>query len=412
MNDRVGYYCWAGPDTIRMTNLKFFNPKIDIGSLMKSYDYEYLAKVKEIFNITDFWASYSWGFSEKSEQEQYDFLLSKLDNFKKLGIKLHAYIQGTNLVYEDYKDKDWFCKDEKGRLVSYYRGRKVVCLNNPEFKNYLIQKIQKTYNLGFDGIFIDNIQMGQIPIPSYSSNQLFTFAGCKCSVCINKFYNDYSKEIPDVIEDLNTSEYLKFRVKSTNQFISEISEIVHKGKMEFGTNSFDPKFNSKEMFGTDIKFLEKNQDYILFENHSLPNERGQNNEYVDKFIEFNAIQKPVFVLSYKKGIGHDSEFNQQDFNNIYTEDKRFKFFSCIKGSEYFTHNIWHNLYLNKLSKPSFNYHLKLGYFEFKDTWEKNLIKIPFLKSLLRKYYNPIYTMRMENNSFRKLLYFFEQLLLK
>jgi hypothetical protein len=36
MLDRIGYYCWAGPGTIRMIKVKYFNPRIDEKSLMTS----------------------------------------------------------------------------------------------------------------------------------------------------------------------------------------------------------------------------------------------------------------------------------------------------------------------------------------------------------------------------------------
>src|SRR5258708_11865462 len=174
MINKIGFYCWAGPGTVRMIDLKYFNPKINKDSLMGSYEYDYLKEIKEKFGVTDFWASYSWGFSKNKEKEDRKFLLDRIDNFKKLNIRVHAYVQGTNLVYEDFKDKDWWCQDEKGRLISYYRGRKVVCVNNPEFRKYIKEKIMTLYGTGVDGVYMDNIQMGQLGIsPS-------VFSGCNC----------------------------------------------------------------------------------------------------------------------------------------------------------------------------------------------------------------------------------------
>ena len=57
MLSRIGFYCWAGFGTERIIKTKYFNPKIDKESLFKSYDYDYLSKVKEIFGITDAWIS-------------------------------------------------------------------------------------------------------------------------------------------------------------------------------------------------------------------------------------------------------------------------------------------------------------------------------------------------------------------
>src|SRR5882724_9950372 len=139
---RRGLYSWAGPGTARMIQLKFFHPRIDTESLMHAYDYENLARMQETFGITDAWATYSWGFSDKTEEEDRKFLLDRVDNFKKLGIKVHAYIQGTNLVYAGFPDKSWYSRDEHGRPVVYHRGRLVTCLNNPEFREYIVNKIR------------------------------------------------------------------------------------------------------------------------------------------------------------------------------------------------------------------------------------------------------------------------------
>lgn len=411
MKERIGYYCWAGPDTIKMTKLKFFNPKVDEESLMTSYDLEYLQTLKDKFGITDFWATYSWGFSPENEKDQYEFLVSRIRNFKKLNIKLHAYVQGTNVVTSDFKDKDWFCKDEYGRDISYYRGRKVVCLNNPGFVNFILTKIESMHNLGFDGIYVDNIQMGQIPIPDFDGKGIFTFAGCKCKYCNKKFFNLYKQNIPKEMKDVKGIKYFNFRVNCTSEFIEKLSNAVHRGGMEFGTNSFDPKFDTKILLGTDLKRIEKLQDYMLFENHSLPS-GTRNNVYINEIIEKNKFEKPVFVVSYKKGIGYDSQFTQQDFNNIYTEDKKFPFFAAIKGSEYFTNGVWHNLRLNELEKPTVDESQEFKASDFNNFPERILLRLPFFKQFLRKYYNPIFRLRMESSLFRKAMYVFAQMALR
>ncbi len=410
MKDRVGFYCWAGPDTIRMIKLKFFNPKIDEKSLMSSYDLDYLTILKEKFGITDFWASYSWGFSTQSEKAQHEFTISKLENFKKVGMKVHAYVQGTNVVYEDYKNKDWYCKDEFGRYISYYRGRRVVCVNNPGYVEYMVKKIQSMYGLGFDGIYVDNIQMGQIPIPDFDGGGLFTFAGCSCEHCNKKFFGLYKAKIPTDMKDVNGIRYYNFRIDSILEFITKLSEVVHKGGMEFGTNSYDPKFDTKLLFGTDLKGLDKLQDYLLFENHSLPTNRTSN-AYINDLIHKYGLKKPVFVVSYKRGIGLDSEFSQIDFNNIYSEDKRLPFNACIKGSEYVTNGVWHNLRLEDVEKPVIDESKEFRPTEINTFPERMILKVPYIKSLLRKYYNPLFKLRMERKYFRKFMYFLARIAL-
>lgn len=184
--ESIGYYCWAGPGTVRMLNTKYFNPKIDLESLNRSYEYDYLAEVKEKFGVTDFWATYSWGFSEETEREDYDFILSRLDNFKKNNIRVHAYIQGTNLVRKEFENSDFWAIDRFGNEVPYYKDRMVTCPNNPKFFKFFIDKLNKAVQYNFDGIYIDNIQMGQLTIST--KNRPVTFCGCNCDHCKEKFY--------------------------------------------------------------------------------------------------------------------------------------------------------------------------------------------------------------------------------
>lgn len=406
--DRVGFYSWAGPGTIRMLNLKFFSPRIDTSSLMTAYDYDYLAKLKDTFEITDFWATYSWGFSPEVEQEDYEFLLSRVDNFHKLGIKLHAYAQGPNLVYSQFPGIDWFCEDEKGRPVTYYRGRRVTCLNNPGFREFIANKLEGMKNKGFDGIYMDNVQMGQLAIPTFDDNLPFVFCGCHCKYCREKFHQGMQSEIPTNFQ-ANTEfsrKYLDWRVGVTNSFMQEMGNIVHSGNMEFGSNSFEPRIHTKYTFGTDLKFLNRIQDYILFENHSLPQGNGEkvSSSYIESIIQEEEITKPVFVLSYKYGIGMEPEFTQKDFDNIYTEDQACTYFAAIKGSEYLTKGKWHNLRIGRFNKPALNpEYIKPRQVEFKDGVEKLLLRIPLFKRFLRRYYNPLTTWFLESRVGRKAL---------
>jgi hypothetical protein len=56
-----------------MIDVKYFDPKIDRQSLLACYDYDYVAKVKDLLGVTDYWVTYSWGFSDETEQEDREF---------------------------------------------------------------------------------------------------------------------------------------------------------------------------------------------------------------------------------------------------------------------------------------------------------------------------------------------------
>lgn len=323
--------------------------------------------------------------------------MDRVENFKKLGIKLHAYVQGPNLVYADYPDKDWWAKDNFGQLINYHRGRKVVCLNNPEFKDYLSAKIGKMYNYGFDGIFLDNVQMGQLGVPVVDPIQPFVFAGCTCDHCQKPFVEPIPMDF-----ELNpelTHRYLEFRNLSVTKFLEEISATVHAGKMEFGSNSFDPKLDLRRTTGIDLTAIAEFQDYLLFENHCLPGVRlDRGNEYIDEIAK--DLNKPSFVVSYKHEIGRDSQYSQTDFNNILAEDKMYAFNSCLKGSEYVTNGRWHNLYLDGLNKPQ---QVTLGEIQPVIYHNHPLFYLPRFRKFLKQNYNRLTSWAMESRAGRGLV---------
>jgi len=398
MLNRIGYYCWAGPGTIRMIRVKYFTPRIDEQSLMTSYDYDYLAKAKELFGITDFWATYSWGFSDKTEQEDRSFLLDRLDNFKRLGIKVHAYIQGPNLVYDEFPDKTWWARDEKDRLIPYYRGRRMCSIHNQGYVDYVVEKIRATHGLGFDGIFVDNIQHGQLGVPTQPGNLPFVFCGDYSAPARAEFRAETGTDIPDDFErdpDL-TATYLNFRVEANTRYIECLADVVHEGAMEFGSNFYDPKFDPKYIYAIDLDKKTAAQDYILFENHALPSSDGKkNNAYIERLIEKRKITKPVFVVSYRNGVGMAPQFAQEDLDNLYSEASKSNFLLCLKGSEFTTKNVWHNLYLDEYHLPQRN---KLLPREEKESSLDALffaMKVPAFRWVMKRYYNPLYRIAFE-----------------
>jgi hypothetical protein len=396
MLKRVGLYSWAGPGTERIIKTKYFNPKIDHDSLSYSYDYDYLVKLKELFGVTDAWVSYSWGFSDEKELEDHKFTLDHLKKFKKLKIKTHAYLQGCNLVYEDFKKEDFWCRDQQNRLITYYKGRKVACVNNPHFSKFFEKRLKEICSHSFDGVYVDNIQMGQLGIPVPSDTVPYVFAGCRCQYCQVKFFKEYGQDIPvDFEQDIAiTQNYLNFRVESLMSFVATASNIVHSYKKQFVTNSYDPKFDTRHVYGFDVLSLEKYQDYMLFENHAL------HTNFIDnRYIEKLKLTKPVFVVSYKRGIGFEKQYEQKDFDLIFSEAKQLNFFPLLKASEFTTNGVWHNLRLTLLAKPNSN--LKISY--IKNQSKSIVLKIlqyKIIRGFLKDNYNQIYTSVMENRFIR------------
>jgi hypothetical protein len=393
-----GLYMWGGPGTVRMIQLKFFHPKIDAESLMRSYEYDTLAKMQEVFGITDVWATYSWGFSDKTEEEDRSFLSDRVDNFKKLGLRLHAYIQGTNVVYAGFPDKNWYSKDEYGRPVVYHRGRLVTCLNNPEFREYVLDKVRGMRELGFDGVFMDNVQMGQLGLVFSAAEFPAAFTGCACRYCNGLFRERTDEYVPKDLKHVGlVEEYLKFRTESTTDFVRTVSQETRAGGMLFGTNSFDPHFDTATVFGTDLEEIKKHQDYMLFENHSMPGKNGGRGNHL---LSGEVWKKPVFVVSYRRGIGREHAYRQSDFDHIYSEAAAAKFNPCIKGSECLTGGVWHNLQPEDYSRPT----TTLTVLNSKGKKRRHFVsRTRPARMILKRWYNPLARAYFEKKIIRRLL---------
>jgi len=364
---------------------------------MHSYDADSLARMQETFGITDVWATYSWGFSDKTEQEDREFLLRRVEGFKKLGLRLHAYIQGTNVVYAGFPDKQWYARDEHGRHVVYHRGRLVTCLNNPEFREYILEKVRGMRDYGFDGIFMDNVQMGQLGLVFSGAEFPATFTGCACRYCNGLFRERADEYVPKNHKKAGlVEEYLKFRAESTTDFVRAVSHEVSVGGMLFGTNSFDPNFDTETIFGTDLQEIKKYLDYMLFENHGLPYDGTSRGNHA---ISNKAWGKPVYVVSYRRGIGRERAYSQKDFDHIYSEAQQRGFYPCIKGSEYITGNVWHNLNPEDYSPPRSDIQISA-----KHRPKKHLIpRSRPARAILRRWYNPLSRAYFEKRYVRRML---------
>lgn len=349
-SNRVGIYAWAGPGTIRLIQTKYHSPQIDQDSFLSAYDLSYLSTLKSLFNVSDAWVTYSWGFSDAVESEDYQFLRDRLENFDKLHIRTHAYVQGLNVVTSEFPDSDFFCKDAWGRKITYSKGRSFICPNHPDTIRLLLERVERASQENVAGIFIDNILFGLPPFTV--STNLLPFFGCSCGFCQEKFESAFGYPLPLNQKHGNEiSDYLQFRADSITTLIERLSRSAHQKHLEFGINLYDPSLRLDTLFyGYKLRAISQYLNYLLIENHSLPNQGSKTNEHLLALLK--NTKKPVFVVSYKEGIGYEKQFTQQDVNAIFSESQSLGYFPCLKVTEFTTGKKWHMLDPSLLKPPA------------------------------------------------------------
>lgn len=347
---RVGLYAWGGPGTIRLIKTKYHSPKINEESFLSLYSKKTLQQLKKTFQITDAWVTYSWGFADQTEQEDYQFLRQHLDHFHQLGIRPHAYVQGFNLVTREFFDQDLFCRDVKGRLLPYSKGRSFTCPNNPHFQKLFLRRVAQASRENVAGVFIDNIIFGLPPL--LVKKQAVSWFGCACQWCQKSFKSHFHETLPLSFHDQNIlKKYLQFRRRSVLSLLTEAKRIIQQAGKEFGVNLYDPSLHQAEFFfGYHFDDLDPLLDYYLVENHSLagykkPHWRGNQ----DTVSFFPNKQKPLFIVSYEKGIGREKSFNTRHYSTIFQDAQQHTYLPCLKATEFTTKKIWHAMLTDMLS---------------------------------------------------------------
>ncbi len=355
--NRKGLYLWGGPAIVDLLKVKYHRPKIDLSAHYWAYEYSYWQKAKEILGITDLWLCYSWGFKDETEKRHKKYISQKLDQLKDLNITTYGYVQGFNVVTADFKDRPIFCRDHRGKLLPYSKDRSLICPNNPLARQLMLSRVEQACQSNFDAVYMDNMLFG-LP-PFFVSQSLTSFFGCSCQHCQTKFKQMYGYTLPigskkgkQVIMD-----YLDFRTESLNQAVAEFARSAHNHRKHFGVNLYDLFDHTPELyFGYSFKKIAPWLDYYLIENHRLINNYQIDNSHLKDLIQ--TTSKPVFVLSYQKGIGCDTGYGQKQLDLIYSESSQLGYCPCLKGSEFVTNRTWHPLRLDRLAKPRTDMEIK------------------------------------------------------
>lgn len=349
--NRVGLYAWAGPDTIRMTRLKYGDrSRIDEASFLELYNPDALGHLRATLGVTDMWVTYSWGFGDEAERAQREFLRSKLPNFRDAGIATHAYVQGFNVVTADFAERDFFCADGQGRRQPYARGRSLICPNAPATRELLLQRVRAASEEDVDGVFVDNMLFGVPPVAVY--RDFLPPFGCACRWCKAAFERECHMPLPlhGIEGEEHIGAFLRFRAASIAHVIGECAALVRAKGKAFGVNLYDPLHHTPELyFGYGLESLQPHLDYHLIENHALRHDSSVENAHLEPLL---TVQKPTFVVSYRDGIGRDGAYNQRDVDAIMSDAKAKGYAPCLKASEYIMDGVWHALRWQTIAAPA------------------------------------------------------------
>ncbi|MCD4686005.1 MAG: hypothetical protein K8S97_08715 [Anaerolineae bacterium] len=260
-------------------------------------------------------------------------------------------MQGLNVVTADFADQDIFCRDARGRLLPYSRGRALTCPNNPAATQIITDRVRRACGEAFDGVYVDNMLFG-LP-PFFVRRDYVSFFGCACPHCQDRFREQFGYPLPrnskagaEVIRD-----YLAFRVQSVQRLLTDLSGIARAAEKQFGINLYDPLFFTPELyFGYRLAGVIPLLDYLLIENHAFDRTQSHiNNAHLRPLIELSS--KPVFIVSYRDGIGSDAAYSQADVDAIWGEATALGYRPCLKATEFVTDGVWHALDISRLRPP-------------------------------------------------------------
>jgi hypothetical protein len=174
-------------------------------------------------------------------------------------------------------------------------------------------------------------------------SDILPFFGCSCRHCQKKFESEFGYPLPlKEKRGKQILDYLVFRENSVSRLLEALAAIVHNHQKEFGINLYDPYLRNDVLFyGYRLEAIQPFLDYLFIENHSLPSQSNQNNAHLLPLIL--RSNKPVFIVSYKNGIGFERQFSQKDFNAIASESDQLGYQPCYKVTEFTTNGKWHTL---------------------------------------------------------------------
>jgi hypothetical protein len=190
--------------------------------------------------------------------------------------------------------------------------------------------------------------------PFYARRDYVSFSGCACAYCQKRYRSEFGAALPlgHRRGEQAIADFARFRCQSVYELLRDLAAIAHEAGKQFGVNLYDPYCRAPELYyGYNLGQIAPLLDYYLIENHALDNKAdGINNAHLRPLLA--VADKPVFVVSYRDGIGYDPLYEQREIDLIWSDAQSLGYCPCYKGSEFVTGGVWHALSLDHLRPPA------------------------------------------------------------
>ncbi len=345
VGDHRPVYFWGGPSTVMMNQLKFMGAPVNEALHLAAHTPEAAQLLVDAgFN----WAylMYNWGFPPEMEQEQAqrESFQQAVDVFHKAGLQVFGYVQLSNCVYAGtHREKDWYARDPRGKLIYYYTGRYMTCWHHPEWRQQLRHRVCEIVETGADGVFFDNPWMGMHILSLLGT--WITGAGCYCERC-REAYRRHSggQDIPVHLDpgDLQTQDYLAWRAGVVWGLVDELADYARslRADIVIAENVYDAvNCNHYADFGVDLREAARISDLVMIEDHSFPRLANDGapvvNSITCKAARAWSSGTPVSTNPYIAGIGFDPVYTPRQFRRAVAEGAACGVTTIVKGTEFF-----------------------------------------------------------------------------
>lgn len=350
----VPAYYWAGTGSMVIHRLKGFGRPVDGEAYRRAYEPERLRWLRDRARVNCVFLAYNWGLPPEIEREDWRAFERAARACHELGMLAAAYIQPSNAaLMGSFAERDWWALTPKGKRIPYYNGRFFTCLNDEEWRDWVLERALDACALGADVLFFDNCAFGGMPIPL--SRDYTAFAGCACRRCQERFAAWQLGQglepvpLPRLFRpgrDPGARRYAAWRADTLTAFLRGIVEEVRFAYpgTRFVTNTVGGvNVNTFNVFGADLPAIAEFMDWLFVENLQSPRAEGRTlvqNAGTFKLLRALKPGAPALSIAYERGIGVDGPPAPAVFGRIAAEGFAAGGAPVVRVAEYIRDGRW------------------------------------------------------------------------